>query len=234
MLGALGHITPDNFDHVKGLGIESELVVPKPVAIGVNWYTSFDSPSQLRDGSYHLPDASKQPLGSIRGGHCVCLVPMGGVKLLEQSLHWWRFYDQGPEGACEPFGHCKCVTLEKGFTVDPWPLYDEARKIEGTFPNGEGTTNTATVQAMQQNGVARQTAEVATRGLKDGAVERIAGVRWTKDVQEVLNALGRPGAAAVPVSNNWGEGYPLVVWLPVSTLERLLSEEGEADSTTAA
>src|SRR6185312_16107478 len=93
--GALGRIVPPNFDHVIDHPLETTtLSGPKPVSIGVNWYEAFDKPSQARDGSYHLADASRQSLGSIRGGHCVCLVPMGGQRLLEEHIAWWKFFNQ--------------------------------------------------------------------------------------------------------------------------------------------
>jgi hypothetical protein len=232
MLGALGRHKPDNWDHLATKPLGAAMPGrPMPVAIGVNWYTSFDNPVQLHDGSWHLPNTTYQDLGTVRGGHCVCLAQMGGVKLLNDA--WWRFYNQGQEGACEGFGHAKAQTLEKGVTFDPWFLYDEARRLEGTFPVGEGTTNRAVVRVLEADGAPEQRGpQVATRGAPDGPRARVAAMRWTISVEEVLAALGRPNAHAVPMSNSWGEDYPLVVWMPVPTLDRLLQEEGEADCVT--
>lgn len=45
-----------------------------PVVIGVNWYSDFDSPEQVQVSSHqewYIGRSSS--LGSIRGGHCVCL-----------------------------------------------------------------------------------------------------------------------------------------------------------------
>jgi hypothetical protein len=42
-----------------------------PVAIGVNWYTAFDRPEQ--DGTRWWAVRRGQPLGRVRGGHCVCV-----------------------------------------------------------------------------------------------------------------------------------------------------------------
>jgi len=42
-----------------------------PVAIGVNWYTAFDDPA-LWGGDWYV--ARVGSLGSIRGGHCVCVL----------------------------------------------------------------------------------------------------------------------------------------------------------------
>lgn len=40
-----------------------------PIAIGVNWYSNFDSPSVV-DNDYWI---GKGRIGTIRGGHCLCL-----------------------------------------------------------------------------------------------------------------------------------------------------------------
>lgn len=228
----LGRLKPANWDHMRAMPLsEVTLAAPTPVVIGTNWYTGFDTPRQLHDGSWHLPDASREDIGTVRGGHCTCLVPMGGVQLITPA--WWRFYNQGQEGACEGFGHAKAQTIEKGVTFDPWYLYDQARELDGTYPNGEGTTNLSICKVLEAKGAPEQTdEEVATRGAQDGTAVQVAAVRWTIDVDEVLSALGRPNAHAVPLSNSWGEDYPIVVWMPVPTLDRLLKEEGEADVVT--
>ncbi len=235
MAGHLGRITPPDFDHVSdsplsALGAEAPTCVP--VSIGVHWYTSFDSPVQLSDGSWHLPDV-KSDLGTVRGGHCVCLAPMGAVKTDRRS--WWKFYNQGQEGACEGFGHSRALTILRRETFDAFWLYDEARKLEGTYPDGEGTTNRTVCEVLEREGLRRQQGEVAEREVGDGPVEEKLGIskfRWATTAEEVCRALGRPNALAVPLLNSWGEAYPEVVWLPVDTLDRLLHEEGECDVVT--
>lgn len=49
--------------------IRTTISLGVPVAIGVNWYENFDSP-QLVGNEYFIGRGS---LGSVRGGHCVCL-----------------------------------------------------------------------------------------------------------------------------------------------------------------
>lgn len=238
MTRSLGRNTPADFSHVEAapLHAASQLLVPKPVTIGVNWYEDFDQPRQTSDGSWHLPEAHAIR-GQIRGGHCITLGPMGfmatpdKVKFIEAL---WRYYNQGPEGACEGFGHAHAQSIEVGGLYDGFRLYDDARKIEGTFPSGEGTTNHAAVQALQNVGIAPQPGTECQREYKGDAtyVKPVTDVRWTKDAQEVLTALGRLNAAAIPLLNSWGLTYPCVVWLPVTTLARLLEEDGEADCCT--
>ncbi len=41
-----------------------------PCSIGVNWYSNFDNPMLASDGKNWI---GKGSLGSIRGGHCVCI-----------------------------------------------------------------------------------------------------------------------------------------------------------------
>ena len=238
----LGRIAPQNFDHVeamplRALGDAGPSNVP--VSIGTNWYTDFDSPRQLSDGSWHLPSA-KQIRGTIRGGHCTCLAPAGAVKVLKEA--WRVFYNQDAEGACEGFGHARTQTLIHymgasevdsldGVLFDAWDLYDRARELEGTYPSGEGTTNKAVCEVLEQDGIRPQRGySVCTRGAYDGPADPgIASFRWATTAEEVCGALGRPGAEAVPLLNSWGTAYPMVVWLPTDTLERLLEEGGEAD-----
>lgn len=238
MSNALGHVFAPDRDHIaKHPLLLDELTKPEPVALGINWYEAFDRPIQRADGSWHFPDVSKgEQLKSIRGGHCVCAVPLGGVALLAQNPHWWPFYNQGPEGACDGFGHCKAQSFIRGGTYDGFWLYNAARKLEGTFPSSEGTTGRSVCQVLQTTGLRTQSAPVASHNeALDGPVSLALGIktyRWATTADEVCAALGRPGAQAIPISNNWGEGAPVVTWLPVPTLARLLAEEGEADIVT--
>lgn len=43
-----------------------------PVAIGVNWYEDFDTPV-LVDSKQYFIGVNSTKLGSVRGGHCVCI-----------------------------------------------------------------------------------------------------------------------------------------------------------------
>jgi|HubBroStandDraft_6_1064221.scaffolds.fasta_scaffold03612_3 hypothetical protein len=238
-MGPLGRNTPSNFDHVTAAPISELAAAPVdvPVSIGTNWYTSFDAPTQVSDGSWHLPDA-KSNLGTVRGGHCTVLAPMGYFKYASPTIRasLWRWYNQGQEGACEGFGHAHAQSiLRAGACFDAFWLYDQARKREGTYPSGEGTTNRAVCEVLEQIGLRQSTAPVAEREVDDGPVETslgISAVAWATTAEEVCNALGRPNAQAVPLLNSWGEDYPETVWLPVDTLDRLLQEEGEADVVT--
>lgn len=241
MAGPLGRNTPPDWKHVekyplKELGDFAPQNVP--VVLGVNWYTSFDNPKSMASAaegtSYHVPDVEKgEKLGSVRGGHCFCLEPMGAVKLNKESLR--RFYNQGEVGACEGFGHSRAQSILRGLvTFDAFWLYNEARKYEHN--EGEGSTNRSTCAVLQTVGLRTQDGEEANDNLENsGPVDPKLGIskyRWATTAEEVCAALGRPNAQAVPFQNSWGDGYQDVVWLPVATLQRLLDEEGEADIVT--
>lgn len=232
MPGALGLIKPPDRRHLELFPLSAvPTPVGVPVPLGVNWMTSFDSPKKAKDNSYHLPDVAKgESLGSIRGGHCFVTVPLGQVK--HDTLARWRFYDQGVEGACVGFGLSRMQTIDNSKLYDGFWLYDQARKTEGTYPTGEGSTVRAGCKVLVAQGHRIQTGEgVCVRNTGDSPPNKLEGIkayRWASTAEEVCKALNRLNAAAIPFENSWGEGYPKECWMPVATLERLLHEEGEA------
>ena len=203
-----------------------------PVVVGFNWYDSFDNPAEI-DGSFHLPDVAKgEDLGTVRGGHCFCFEPMGAVRLNREAAR--VFYNQGEEGACVGFGNSRALTIRRQEQVffDAFWLYDEARRLEGTYPDGEGSTVHAGAQVLLSKGHRVQAGErVCTREAGDAApspLDGVSAIRWATSLEEVLRALARHDAQAIPFENSWGDGYPQVCWMPVATFARLLGEGGEA------
>lgn len=239
MSGPLGRITPPDFEHVEKYPLTA--LAPEarptfiPVVLGVNWYEGFDTPKLGKDGVYRLP---KTRLGSVRGGHCFCLQPApqpdqpGGE---QDSLPWWTFYDQGQERACEGFGHSRALSLLYRKTFDAFWLYDDARRIEGTYPSGEGSTNRSTCAALVKWGAHFETGTVVKRERERANQPGVAikAYRWATTVPEVVAALGYTASVTeIPLLNSWGKAYPEAVRMPLSVLERLLHEEGEADILT--
>ena len=51
--------------------VRNAIALQLPVAIGVNWYTNFDTPVRVSQGVEYW--IGKHALGAIRGGHCVCI-----------------------------------------------------------------------------------------------------------------------------------------------------------------
>jgi hypothetical protein len=251
-MGPLGCIIPKDKPHVLASPLAATpggAPVDVPVVVGFNWWTAFDTPKQTEDGSWHLPDVSQgADLGSIRGEHCFCFEPMGAVKLDRSAAQ--VFYNQGEEGACVGFGNSRAVTIAKGLAqnrgepelFDAFWLYDQARILEGTYPSGEGSSVHSGAQVLLQKGHRLQTGQtVCTRDAGDAEPSLIDGVkaiRWATTLDEVLAALARPGAQAIPFENSWGLAYPSaetsVVWMPSPTFAQLLGEGGEAGVYTEA
>ena len=224
--GMLGRLEPSDYNHVVSYPLRA---IPRadrpkhvPVVIGVNWYTAFDEPAPM-DGALWI---GQGPLGSIRGGHCVCLEPAPDPTQpgKEQDKGaWWRFYDQGAEGACVGFGSARMMTLLNRERYDARWLYHEAQKRDGIAGPHEGTYVDAACQVLRDVGISqvvKGTSRPATR--HDG----IAAYRWATHTQDVLDALGDPSAQWVTILNSWGEQYPQRVRLPVHVLDRLLIGEG--------
>lgn len=231
----LGRNLPQHYDHVEKYGLDLAVHTPtvQPVAPGFNWYTSFDAPKKGRDGKFYLPSWR---LGTIRGGHCVCLPPPSLLSRDNEALH--HFYDQGQEGACEGFGHARRFSLLFGKTFDAFHLYDDGQKAEGSYlPNGgsadQGTTNDAICQALKKWGIHTQTGTVAHRSTHLAASPlAVVSYRWAKTAHDILAVLGETTGSAVPLLNSWGDAYPEVVYMPPETLERLMREGGECDVLT--
>jgi hypothetical protein len=204
----------------------------EPMPIGVNWYQAFDRPEQGDDGKYRV---NEQSLGSVRGGHCFCLEPPGEP----DTERNWTFYDQAREGACEGFGHARALTImEGGLLLDAFWLYDDARRIEGRFPDGEGATNRGTGKALVKWGAHSEKDEDPLQ--VDEVIEReewkeglrgygIKSYHWARDIEDVVRTLGYDQSVGeIPILNNWGKGgYPHRVFFSLELIERLRSEEGE-------
>lgn len=232
-MNALGRLIPPDFEHVAKFPL-TELPTPPtqvPVAIGVNWYTNFDAPIEA-DGLYTIRAGS---LGTIRGGHCVCLEP---APVAEEDLpqRWWSFYNQGAEGACEGFGHARMQSLTHRLTFDAFWLYHQAQAIDGITGKHEGTTNRAALEVLRTKGLRLASGAVAADNGAIGAGNLAYGIkayRWATSADDILAVLGTPQLDYVTVLNSWGkQDYPHRVRMPATVLDRLLREGGEAGVAT--
>lgn len=122
----LGARFPTDHKHIEKYLLTARTVpaMPVPVVLGINWYSNFDNPIKGFDGRNWI---GRGNIGSIRGGHAICLLPPS-MKDLDS---WWRYYDQGQEGACFPAG----TRIQKAdgthVPIESLKLLDYVRTAEG-------------------------------------------------------------------------------------------------------
>lgn len=233
----LGRRVPTDWKHVDKFPLSAlpeKARTVSPVVLGVNWYTDFDSPVQKgRDWWIGL---NPQGLGSIRGGHCVCLED----GLHKDSRAYYTFYDQGNEGACVGFGSSRAMSLFNRHRYYARWLWDHAKMRDDWPDTNPGDDNGTSVRAAME--VLRVAGHVlwkssyrndSVQARDDRPAQIVEGIwayRWASSIDDVLTTLANPKATklgAVPVLNSWGTSYPHRVWMPGETLERLRNEEGE-------
>lgn len=231
--GGLGRVIPPDWQHVETHHVNQLAVKPKhmPVVLGIAWYQNFDRPVKGTDGKYRI---GKGNLGSIRGYHAICCEPAPdpAVAGKEQDVATWHmFFDQGETPACEGFSHARAMTLIYREKFNPFWLYDDARRKEGTYPDGEGSTNRETCAALQSWGVHPESGEhaIPQPWSSHAGGHKIASYHWMTTVDEVCAVLGLPAGSEVPLLQSWGVNYPERVYLDPHALATVLGEEGEAD-----
>lgn len=243
---ALGRRTPTDWSHYDKYPLTAGTVPtsPVPVAIGINWYTNFDNPVKDSKGRYWI---GKGNLGSIRGGHCVCIEPgdqldsAGKVtRRLQDSSSWWDFYNQGAEGACVGFGCSRMMTLLNRKRYDARWLWDWAKKTDEWSDTNPGDDNGTSVHAactiLASKGHVAWASKYAnnTWQQRDNETpvssEGLSVYRWANTTDQVMQVIKSPASeamGAVRILNSWGKDYPERVWMPLATLQRLISEDGE-------
>lgn len=228
---ALGRITPPDLDHVEKYALAdlTHPVTHVPVVIGINWYEGFDQPQVQRhpDGDvYYIGNTS---WGQVRGGHCVCLEPAVDpeIKGDEQDADaWWKFYDQGQEGACVGFGTSRMMSLINRHRYDAEWLYHEARKVGGYDDSpDEGAYVRDAIKVLLTEG--HRVAHLKGSADPVKITEGVKAVRWATQTQQVLDALGTPDADHVVILNSWGVSFPHRVRLAAEKVQRLIDEHGE-------
>lgn len=232
MSGPLGRREPTDWVHVERYGLTPETAPtkPVPVTLGIAWYEAFDRPERDRRGRYWV--ARSGDLGRVRGGHCVCLEPGDDPNTgytQQDASNWWKFYDQGREGACVGFGSSRMMSLLNRRRYDARWLWNQAKLVDEWPDTNPGDDNGTSVRAAMD--VLRDRGHVAWGQQNPSAADGISANRWARTVDEVLGALRSPAdekLGGVRLLNSWGSGYPHRVWLPLEVLQRLLDENGEA------
>lgn len=225
----LGRAEPPDWEHVEKYSLTTKMAIdlpsPTPVVVGVNWYQSFDNPTKDKDGKWWV---GRGDLGRLRGGHCV-VMPYDN----RDSAAWYKYYNQGSEGACVGFGSSRMMSHLNRKRYDARWLWDEAKKIDAwsdTNPgDNEGTSVRAAMDVLRMQG--HKVMKSATPNLNDGINEN----RWAISIDDLFSVLQNPlykKLGAIPFHNSWGVGYPKKVWVPCETWHRLMNESGEFTMVT--
>lgn len=243
MAGHLGRRVPTDWDHYEKYPLSAprlaEITTPRPIVIGINWYTNFDRPVKDAEGHWWIGRGS---LGTVRGGHCVCLKQKGAGRWPYSA---WTFYDQGSEGACVGFGSSQMMSqFNKKFYFARW-LWDRSKEIDewsDTNPgDSDGTSVRAALDILRTKGHIPYQSTLYDSMNRDGVgsdwiprsrltpvySEGINANRWITSIDDALQVLGYTGLDYVDVMNSWGQGYPSLTRMPATTLERLWREDGE-------
>ena len=221
----LGRIPPADDRHLRRFSLTPETApaVPSPLVLGINWYSAFDSP-ELVSGSYWIGRGSSW--GRIRGGHAICAPQLG----VTDTLGWWRFYDQGNEGACVGFAVSRAQTLMNRERYDAFWTYHQAQRIdEWPGEDYDGTSVRAGMEVARTLGLVDRSK--STPGLPDPA-DGISAYRWPRSIEEAAACLS-PGDQGKKVLdrgwiaflNSWGEWYPHLTRMSLETAERLFFRE---------
>jgi len=246
MPGTLGRRAPEDFDHIEKYPLSldlSQISSPRPVVLGINWYSAFDSPTyDATTRSYWV--ARDRNLGFVRGGHCVCLKPRG----FSDPTLWWNWYDQGAEGACVGFGCSRMMSIYNGRRYYARWLWDHAKMRDEWSDTNPGDDKGTSVRAgfdvlRTQGHVHFNNAEwyewdiqgdyQRRDALKPNPAEGISANRWFTNMDDLLDVLGYTNVGYVDILNSWGTYYPHLVRMPVDVLNRVVFiEDGEAGVAT--
>jgi hypothetical protein len=223
---SLGRKVPKDMNHVAKypLTLTSMPVLPVPVCVGVNWYTAFDRPVKDKDGKWWVKSKN---LGSIRGGHCVCMPHVD-----TEPYSWYSFYNQGAEGACVGFGSSRMMSILNKERYDARWLWDRAKEIDEWPETNPGDNEGTSVRAAMD--VLRTIGHKTIKGKPDPK-NGISANRWATNIDDLFSVLQNETykkIGAIPFFNSWGTDYPRKVWMPCETWQRLLNEEGEATMVT--
>lgn len=226
MSRALGRHQPSDWRHVERYPLSALAEAPTglPVALGINWYSAFDNPQRVSDGSYWIGRDGN--LGHIRGGHAIASSP----DRVSDLGTWYRYYDQGSEGACVGFAVSRLQTLANRRVYNAFSVYYRAKQVdEWPGENYDGTSLRAGLEVIRTEGA-------PLRNSTDFRLDAgITEYRWLTSVDEIRAVLASPRydeRGGIRLLNSWGTSYPHYVWMTYEVLERVLSESGEAAVVT--
>jgi hypothetical protein len=229
--GPLGQREPTDKRHVELYPMRRQMLLPepRPIVVGIDWHTAFDRYVEKWHGLRREYFIGLDPnnLGPIRGGHAVCVKPQS----LTDPLPWWRFYDQGREGACVGFAVCRALSLVNRERYDGVELYRQAQR-QDEWP-GEDYSGTSLRAGLD---VARERGPIQLRGgratgpsIADSFIEN----RWLLSLTDANAALMSPAyerRGIKAILNSWGDRYPHIVYMPDETFDLVTFRRGTGES----
>jgi hypothetical protein len=220
----LGRFQPTDEVHLQKYPLTAA-TMPKavPIIIGVNWYSNFDKPAKDRDGSWWV-GKDKNNLGSIRGGHAVCIPH--DPKL--DTYAWYLFYNQINEGKCVSEAGSRMMSIFNRKRYDVDYAWNWAKDNDEWAETNSGDNNGTSVRAMMD--FLRTLGHKKVNWTAPKKEEGIIANRWATSINDALEATGNETykkKGAMPFLNSWGKDYPRLVWMPCETHEILLNQFGE-------
>lgn len=230
-----------NYEHFERypLTLDTMPMTPRPMLAGVNWYSKFDDPVEIKTNGRRYSAVGAGSLGHIRGGHAFCLKPLDMV----DPYSWWDYYNQGVEGRCVEFGKLRMMSLLNRRRYDitsHWHYWTDQMADEwgggsypGAVPQYEGTSGRAGLDGLLKRGVVRAAYRGAPISFEQaGSLARmddgIAAYRWALNWADVRAVTGVPDwLPGVPFLNSWGRDYPHMTLLLDDAGARILAEDGE-------
>jgi hypothetical protein len=212
----LGRVEPPDTRHLERWPLApvlDTLTRPVPVIIGIPWRSNFDAPVFIA-GRWWIGKADD--LGWVRGGHEICLRPPSMTDLTD----WWRFYDQGAEGACVGFAASRMMSLLNRARYDARWLYHEAQKIDGWPTPARGARQGRAACDILR---ARRTQDAGVGGAASGArhLREPVGRERRRDRLRRCRRRRTAPVGGLPLLNSWGEGgFPHVAWVPFDVARR--------------
>lgn len=239
----LDRLPSETTEHLEKYPLTAATMPTKPASMtmGVNWYSNFDDPIQMRIGRALRWVIGHGSLGSIRGGHATCL----RHEEIEDALSWWYWYNQLKEGRCVEFATLRMLSHLNRVRYDTtgrWVYYTAQRNDEwqggsyaGATPQYDGTSTRAGLQVVLDFGPIREQRGKSLSHVAEDIQAKlvvpshgISAFRWATNWQDVRTALGTPDwLPGVRMLNSWGSKYPREVLLLDEAGERILNEDGE-------
>ena len=225
----LGHRRSKTDEHIRKHPLTAYTVPAEPTSVfgGMNWYSNFDNP--VYDHITRKFWVGRGNLGFIRGGHAIAFKPPS----LIDPVSWWKYYDQGQEGACVGFSISHGSSLHNRVRYQARWLYQKAQEIDewDDTPPEEGTSVRAGLEVLRTLGHVKTARFRFFQGDTPKIEHGIEAYKWATSVEQIVEVLGSQEylnrVGGIPFLNSWGKDYPHIVYMPFEVVDRLIREDGE-------